>query len=104
MAKYVQIGNLVVTEKDGIKRGSLALGNKSKNPDYNYSVELIVRDGKGKIIAQQKDGWVNLEDPRTKPDTMLKLGLVSEEVAEKMRGQAEKIPKSITHQLTVKRV
>lgn len=104
MAKYVQIGNLVVQEKDGERSGSIALGNKSANPDYNYSVELIVRDGKGKVIAQQKDGWINLEDPRTKPDKLLKMNLISEEVANKMKGQAQKIPKSITHQLTVKRV
>lgn len=103
MAKYVQIGNLVVSEKDGERSGSIALGNKSTNPDYNYSVELIVRDGKGKVIAQQKDGWINLEDPRTRPDKLLKMGIIDAELAAKMRTNASKIPKKITHQLTVKR-
>jgi hypothetical protein len=104
MAKYVQIGNLVVTEKNGERSGSIALGSKSTNPDYAYSVELIVRDGKGKVVAQQKDGWINLEDPRTRPDKLLKMGLIDETVAQKMRTSAAKMSNKITHKLTVKRI
>lgn len=105
MAKNVQIGSLLVTEdKNGNQRVSIGLGKKNK-PEYSkydVSVELVVKDGSGKVIARQKDGFINLIDPRTQPDELFKAGVISEETAEKMREQASRTPDKIKYQLQVK--
>src|SRR5689334_22759637 len=106
MSKTLEIGSLIVTDrKDGSKGVSLALGRKNKGEysKYDLSVEVIVRDASGKVVSQQKDGFINLVDPRTRPDELLKAGVISEEVAEKMRGQASRTPDKIKYVMQVSR-
>jgi hypothetical protein len=107
MAKNVQIGSLIVTQDEsGKQRVSIGLGKKSTNPKYskyNVSVEVVVRDGSGKVIARQTDGFINLSDPRTKPDELLQAGIISEEKAVEMREAASKTPEKIRYHLEVSR-
>lgn len=103
-SKKVKIGNLIVTNgKHGMMR-SLALGNKGKDPKYNISVEVVVRDASGAVIAKQTDGFVELVDPRTQPQELLSAGVISEEVANKMANNASKLSEKVKYQLMVKRV
>ena len=67
MAQKVKVGNLMVkdVEYNGVKKKlrSIGLGSKSnKNPKYNQSVEIIVRDSAGKVLARQTDGWLEVVD------------------------------------------
>lgn len=66
MAKFVKIGN-VIRNKHG--KEALALGdNRNRDPKYNFSVEVIVRDNEGKEVHRQKDGFLNFHDPRKNPN------------------------------------
>lgn len=72
--KLTKIGSLwagmrTFTQDDGSQISknmvSIALGqSKNKDPKYNTTVEIIVRDSEGKVIHQQTDGFLNLLDPR----------------------------------------
>jgi|GEM_PF-4393848 hypothetical protein len=43
----------------------IRLGNESKTkPEYNLSVEVIVRNAQGEVVAKQTDGFLTLLDPR----------------------------------------
>jgi len=106
MAKNVQIGSVMVSDdKNGNKRISIGLGRKNKPPYQNndVTVEVLVKDSTGKVLARQTDGFLNLVDPRTQPDELLKLGLVSEETAGKMRASAAKLPEKIKYQVVLPR-
>ena len=58
-----KIGNVWSSKKDPNKF-SIKLGQESDNAKYNFSVEVIVKDGNGNVVAQQKDGFLTLKDPR----------------------------------------
>lgn len=107
MAKKVKIGSLLLNEVEfnGVKKKllSVGLGSKNKNnPQYDQTVEIIVRDNTGKIIAQQRDGFLEVVDPRKEPDELLAAGLISEEIAEKMKENVSKLPEKIKYQLRMR--
>jgi hypothetical protein len=66
---------------------SIKLGQESDRPEYNYDVEVIVKDGNGKIVARQTNGFLTLKNPRTSP--YLK------------EGQAEKIPATLQYDVLI---
>jgi|ERR1035437_1609282 hypothetical protein len=44
---------------------SIKLGqDQNTDPKYNLSVELVVKNSAGEVVAHQTDGWVTLKDPR----------------------------------------
>ncbi len=113
----VRIGNLIVTDKVGRdgqpvydaegkqeKRVCVALGNQGKKPEYNLTVELIVKDNTGKVIAKQTDGFINLVDPRTQPNELYSAGIISEEKFHQMQDQLKSLPAKIKFQLLVPRI
>lgn len=61
--KTAKIG-AVWQSKDKEDQFYVALGQKSDNPDYDFSVEVTVKDGNGKVVAQQTNGFLQLWDPR----------------------------------------
>ena len=64
--KYVKVGNVIKTKKGNF---TLALGNnRAKDDKWNYSVEFTVKDAKGNVVYQQTDGFLNLFDPRKRPN------------------------------------
>lgn len=104
MAKNVQIGTLMVSEGQYGKQVSIGLGKKNKGEysKYDLTVELIVKDATGKVVAKQTDGFINLIDPRTKPDSLLKAGAITEEQYAKQKAAADRIPDKIKYELQVK--
>ena len=64
--KFTKIGT-VWNKKDDKDSFFVRLGNEGTKPEYNYSVEITVKDGNGKIVASQKDGTLTLSDPRKSP-------------------------------------
>src|SRR6266851_580105 len=99
MAKKVNAGSLWV--KEGVRNGRkwksvfLGLGSKSKDPKYNTTLELTIKDSDGNVIHRQTDGLISLVDPRTRPDELLEAGLITEEVYNKMRSGLDKLPEGI---------
>lgn len=70
--KYTKIG-AVLKGKSG---PYIVLGNdKAKNTKYNYTVEMIVRDGEGNVVSSTKNALLSTLDPRKRP------GIKEEEVA-----------------------
>jgi hypothetical protein len=62
--KNTRVGTVLRSKKN---EGSsyIALGSKhNKDPKYDTTVEIIVRDSEGKVIAKQVDGFLNVADPR----------------------------------------
>jgi hypothetical protein len=99
MAKYIDIGTLQV------KNGTfLALGRKNKPgyEKYDLSVEIIVKDNTGKVVAHQKDGFINLVDPRKQADELLAKNIITEDAAAQMKVRAEKLPSSVKYNLQIK--
>lgn len=111
MAKKITIGNLLLNEIDGRKMVSIGLGQKNKkNPKYDLTVEITVKDATGKVVASQKDGWINLVNPRTQPDELLAAGIIKEDAAIKMKEDWKKLEtanpafaKKLQYKLTVDR-
>lgn len=108
-AKRISIGRLLKQEKDWHNDGnkvstlSIALGSSNnKNPAYDMTVELTVRDGKGNVLAQQKNGFLELVDPRKQPDELLKAGVIQESVAEEMRERAAKLSPKVKYEVRLK--
>jgi hypothetical protein len=71
-AKMHKIGQLW-TKKDDDNKFYIKLGDKNKNSDFDLTVEIIVKNSKGEIVAQRstegEDGlFLALNDPRTKPN------------------------------------
>lgn len=60
--KSVKVGAVLRNEDD--KPPYIKLGSKSNKAEYNYSVQITVRDGTGKVVADQTDGFLSLFDPR----------------------------------------
>lgn len=92
------------TRRDGQEYVStyIGLGQRSSNPKYNTSVEIIVRDGTGNIIGRQTDGFIEVSNPRTKPDELLAAKLIDESQHAKMTDAAERIPAKIKQELFIK--
>lgn len=62
--KYTRIGQ-VLKSKDKPGQSYIVLGNKkNKDPKYNLSVEITVRNDAGEVIAKQTDGFVSVFEPR----------------------------------------
>lgn len=60
--KSKKLGVVIKSDKNG--KFYIILGsNKNKDPKYNFSVELVVRDSKGDIVHSQKDGLLSLLEP-----------------------------------------
>ncbi len=102
MAKYVKIGSLIShTREDGSKNISIGLGTKSAKPEYANTVEIIVRDGNGKVVSRQIDGYINLTDPREEPASLLKAGIIDAARAEKMQEDVKKLSDKVRYVLKV---
>ena len=83
---YVRLGS-VLRKKD--KNGSfIVTGNTYGEEKYHYTVELTVKDSRGKVIAQATNPLISVQDPRKKP------GLSEEQV--------EKIPQALMAELTLR--
>ena len=81
----------------------IALGKKSKTPSqYDLTVEVVVKDAKGKVVARQTDGFLEVVNPRTLPDQLLEKNIITEEQAEKMRARVANMPEEITRELRIK--
>ncbi len=82
--KWTKVG--VVMKKKG-KPGSYVLLGDEKNPkeEYRTTVEIRVKDHTGKVVAQTKNGFLQITDPRNRK------GITEE--------QAEKIPSFIEAEL-----
>lgn len=91
MAKNTRIGNLLNNKVNGKTLISIGLGNKGKDPKYNTSVEIIVRDSEGKVVARQTDGFLTLVNPRTEPDDLFAADKISEETRDKMKAGVAKL-------------
>lgn len=64
--KSFKVGQLKTGEFKGKPAVYIELGNtRNSNPEYNYSVEFIVKDSKGAVVHKQENGLVFLNDPRT---------------------------------------
>lgn len=80
--KTVKIGSVWLNEVtsasgEAKKVPSIKLGSKgNKDPQYDLSVEIIVRDSKGTVVARQTDGFVNMYAPREGAPSKLKHDLV----------------------------
>jgi hypothetical protein len=107
-SKYIKIGSIIATDNkndpNGPKRISIGLGQKGKNTQYDLSVEVLVKDKSGKVVARQTDGFINLVDPRTQPDELLKAGVINEDQAIEMKNNASKLSEKVRYILQVPRL
>lgn len=105
--KRVKLGSILSETKkrsDGTEYRTVyvVLGqNSTKSPDFNYSVEITVKNAKGQVVAKQTNGFISITDPRKAPEELLAAGVISEEQAEKMRERASKMPAKIKQELWV---
>jgi hypothetical protein len=109
MAK-IKIGSLlagktVKSTKDGRERefswASIALGNKGKDPKYDNTVEITVKDHQGKVIYTQTGGFINLVNPRTQPQDLLDLGLLKQEDFEQKSESVKKLSDKVKYSLEI---
>lgn len=63
MIKRFKVGNVQLKmDKSGV---TVALGNpKAKNEQYRTTVEVIVKDNKGNVLAKTENGFLQVVDPR----------------------------------------
>lgn len=108
-SKKIKVGSLLATEVDDKATGakkrllSVALGTKSPhNPQNDLSVEITVKDSKGNIVAQQKDGYLDLIDPRKQPDELFAAGLIDKSMRDKMLENVSKISEKVKYQVMIK--
>jgi hypothetical protein len=60
----VKIGGVWSKNKDA-NSFSIKLGqDQNTDPKYNLTVELVVKNSAGEVVAHQTDGWLTLKDPR----------------------------------------
>lgn len=111
MAKSYKVGSLLKNEKEVEVNGqkvkktwlSIGLGQKNdKKPEWDQTVEIIIRDKNGKILAQQKDGWLDVVDPRNEPKDLLAAGAIDEAQAEKMKENLKKLPEKVRYVLKMR--
>lgn len=61
--KFNKIG--AIWEKKDHSGLFIKLGTQNKNkPEYDISVEVVVRDANGEVIHKQTDGFLTVVDPR----------------------------------------
>jgi len=84
MARFVRVGK-VLKKKDG-SGNFIKLGDPDAKK-YAFTVELVVKDAKGEVVAKVENPFVNIKDPRENPN------LTDEQKA--------KIPEFILKELTV---
>lgn len=108
--KRFKIGTLLTNKRKFTNNGrevektlvSLALGNiRNKDPKYNMSVEIIVRDHAGKVLHKQENGFLNLIDIRAQPDELLSAGIIDQAEYEVRKERIEKLPDSVRYSLEV---
>lgn len=80
--KFTKVG--AILSKQGGKSGSfVVLGDENnKNEQYRTTVEIRVKDASGKVVAQTKNGFLTILNPRNRPG-------ISEEQAEKIPARLE---------------
>lgn len=98
----------VMTNKreDGSFSTFLVLGNKNKTPTeankkFENSVEIIVRNHEGKVVYQQLDGFISLEDPRTRPQELLKAKAINEDMYNKMMERVARMSEKVVREVVV---
>lgn len=97
MAKNVRVGNLLNNKVNGKTLLSIGLGNKGKDPKYNTTVEITIKDSEGNVIAKQTNGFLNLVDPRKEPDDLFAAGKITEEVRDKMKSGVAKLNEMVKY-------
>lgn len=110
-AKKIKVGSLIKTDKEFEVNGkkvkktflSIGLGNKNANkPDFNQSVEIIVRDKLGKIVAQQTDGFLDVIDPRKEPQDLFDANIIDADQFKKMKENVAKLSEKVRYVLRLK--
>lgn len=97
--KTFRIGNLLNTKYEGKTLLSIGLGTKGKNSDYDNSVEVIVRNHKGEVVARQTDGFLNLVDVRKEPKDLFDANIIDEETFNKMQAGLENLSEKVKYSL-----
>jgi len=63
MIKKFKVG--VVQMKQDKSGVTVKLGSpESRNEKFRYSVELVVKDANGNVVAKAENGYLKVEDPR----------------------------------------
>lgn len=82
-AKWVKIGKVIKKKAGGV---CIVVGEPdAKNEQYKYNVEVTVKNASGKTVANFKNGFLTVLDPRKRS------GITEE--------QASKIPASLVSEL-----
>lgn len=72
----IRIGSIWLNQnKEGKKYPSIKLGTTGKNAQYNYTVELVVKDQNNNVVAKQVNGFINMFEPNEKAPENLKYDL-----------------------------
>jgi hypothetical protein len=88
--KKFKVGNVQLKkDRSGV---TVALGNYSKDPKYATTVEMIVRDGSGNVLAKTTGGFLQVVDPRKQ---------LNKDGTEKSEEQLAKIPEWIKNELFI---
>lgn len=100
--KKFKVGSLIKTDREanGVKKSFLSIGLGQKNPkkpEWDQSVEIIVRNNKGDIVARQTDGFLDVVDPRKEPEELLAAGAIDEAMAEKMKQNVSKLSEKVRY-------
>jgi hypothetical protein len=62
-SKWTKVGAILKTDPD--KGAFIVLGNaNSKNEKYRTTVELVVKDANGNVVAKSTNGFLTIQDPR----------------------------------------
>lgn len=73
--RWIKVG-AVLRKGEGKKGTFVVLGSQNnKNEDFRTSVEVTVKDNKGKVISTLKNGFLTVTDPRHRP------GITEEQVS-----------------------
>lgn len=82
-SKWQKFGKVIKKKAGGV---CVVVGDpNAKNQQYAYHVEFKITDASGKLLAQGKNGFLNVSDPRKRP------GIKEEDAA--------KIPASLVSEL-----
>jgi hypothetical protein len=74
MAKYVKVGQVLnVTGEDGETRRKVKLGQEnSKDPKYDYTVQIRVLNADGEVVYKTSNPWIDVKTPHENaPKTIL---------------------------------
>jgi hypothetical protein len=64
MSKSVRVGTIF----KGKKGPFVVLGNRSKKPEYNYTVEFRVKDSNGNVVAKGQNPLLSMFKPKQEND------------------------------------